>query len=216
MAAFEHTAYETLLIEAAVSAAKTVFTNGEVVTLDLNRWGSPIFKYDLSPFQVNLRVGKFGAHANFDQKLTKITFNWFNDKFEDQSATVKLPKEFAAKFAAEFNTIWANVDPCVAIAKGTTQDWYRKAPSDFTDKDIAEHTVAKRAEQALATRLVFATTQPAVTFEFRGKKITGKLHAVKTSVRKAPPGGDPTTIHSIQVDADKLRYTISLHNVVSA
>ena len=215
MAAFEHTAYETLLIEAAVSAAQTVFPEDNI-SLDLNRWGSPIFKYDLAPFQVNLRVGKSSVHANFDQKLTKIVFNWFNDKFEDQSATVKLPKGFAEKFIFVFNTQWKDIDPCVAIAKGTTQDWYRKPIDEYTAADTAAYLTAKRAEQALAIRLVFATTQPAVTFEFRGRKITGKLHAVKTTTRKAPPGGDPSTIHSLQVDADKLRYTISLHNVVSA
>lgn len=215
MAAFKHTAYETLLIETALVFAKVQFSDA-VVTLDLNRWGSPIFKYDLAPFQVNLRVGKSSVHANFDQKLTKITFNWFNDKFEDQEATAKLPKDFAARFIAEFNAIWAGVDPCVAIAKGTKQDWYTKPIDQYTAKDTADYLTAKRAEQALAVRLVFATTQPAVTFEFRGKKITGKLHAVKTTVRKARFGSDPTTIHSIQVDADKLRYTISLHNVVSA
>lgn len=215
MAAYEHTAYETLLIEAAVSAAKSVFPNGDV-GLNLNRWGSPIFHYDLSPIEVNLRDGKRSIRVNFDRKLTKVTLHWFTDKFEDQEATVKLPKGFADKFLAAFNAQWDGVDPCKAIAKGETQNWYRTPPSDYSAKDNAEYLVAARAKCALAIRLTYGQPGLPVTFTYKGKKVSGKLHGVKTTVRRAPPGGDPSTIHSLQVDADRLRYTISLHNVVSA
>lgn len=210
-------AYETLVLAEAIKLLDKL-APGVIFVPGANRWGSPFFKYGFGGTQVELNEAGHGlrARVEFSHDFKTAEIDLTDAKLNTTTTKVKVGKGFLPAFLKAFEAEWAGRDAFAEVKKGKTQSWYRTDYNAHTPAQARDCCLYHRAEEAAAYRLALLTPAGTpINFEYRGKAIKGQFQSIKRSVRRAPPGGDPSVNYSAVIDANRLRYTVSHVSIAS-